>query len=126
MSDERLPAHGLRGSDPVDRSEDGTLAWASYRGCRMSAYIPVGVRIVKGAGWATATWFRCRGSFGSSGYAPGSSVLVEQLPDGELRIPPTNRIRDRIRHTARRFIAEHPEALDILAKHRPVDDPPYS
>jgi antitoxin component of MazEF toxin-antitoxin module len=62
--------------------------------------------------------------FESSGYAPGSSVLVEQLADGELRILPTDRVRDRIRQTARRVVAEHPEALDILAKHDPADAPP--
>lgn len=62
--------------------------------------------------------------FESSGYAPGSSVLVEQLADGELRILPTDRVRDRTRQTARGVVAEHPEALDILAKHDPADDPP--
>ena len=64
--------------------------------------------------------------FESSGYAAGSPVLVEQLADGELRILPTDQVRDRIRQTARRVVAEHPEALDILAKHDPADDPPSS
>jgi antitoxin component of MazEF toxin-antitoxin module len=55
----------------------------------------------------------------ASGYAPGSSVLVEQLAGGELRIIPTDQVRERIRQTARRVVAEHPEALEILADHDP-------
>ncbi len=58
----------------------------------------------------------------ASGYTAGSSVLVEQLADGELRMLPTDRVRDRIRQTARRVVADHPEALDILANHQPADE----
>jgi antitoxin component of MazEF toxin-antitoxin module len=54
------------------------------------------------------------------GYAPGSSVLVEELEDGELRIIPTEQVRDRIRSVGRRVVSEHPEALKILAEHDPV------
>jgi antitoxin component of MazEF toxin-antitoxin module len=57
-----------------------------------------------------------------SGYTPGTSVLVEELADGELRIIPTDRVRERIRDVGRRVVAEHPEALEILANHDPDSD----
>jgi antitoxin component of MazEF toxin-antitoxin module len=53
------------------------------------------------------------------GYAPGSSVLVEELPGGELRIMSTERVRERIRDVGERVVAEHTEALQILADHDP-------
>ena len=54
-----------------------------------------------------------------SGYTPGSSVLVEELADGELRILPTDHVRERIRDVGLRVESEHPEALEILANHDP-------
>ncbi len=51
------------------------------------------------------------------GYAPGVSVLVDALPDGELRIIPATHLRELICETGRRVIAENREALDILAEH---------
>jgi antitoxin component of MazEF toxin-antitoxin module len=57
-----------------------------------------------------------------SGYTPGASVLVEELADGELLIMPTDRVRERIRDVGRRVVAEHPEALEILANHDPDAD----
>lgn len=56
------------------------------------------------------------------GYAAGTSVLVEQLDDGELRIVPTEQLRERIRSVGRRVVSEHPEALKILAEHDPDAD----
>lgn len=56
------------------------------------------------------------------GYVPGTSVLVEELEDGELRIMPTEQVRDRIRGVGRRVVGEHPEALKILAEHDPGSD----
>lgn len=53
------------------------------------------------------------------GYAPGTSVLVEELDGGELRILPTEQLRERIRTVGERVVAEHPEALKILAEHDP-------
>lgn len=53
------------------------------------------------------------------GYAPGTSVLVEELEDGELRIIPTEQVRERIRTVGRRVVGEHAEALKILAEHDP-------
>ncbi len=52
------------------------------------------------------------------GYTPGASVLVEEL-EGELRIMPTDQVRDRIRGVGQRVVAERAEALKILADHDP-------
>ncbi len=60
--------------------------------------------------------------FEASGYVPGSSVLVEELPGGELRIVPTDRLRERVREIATRVVDEHSEAMDILANYDPDDD----
>lgn len=53
----------------------------------------------------------------ASGYVPGTSVLVEELPDGELRILPTDRVRERVREIAARAVSERAEALEILASY---------
>jgi antitoxin component of MazEF toxin-antitoxin module len=57
--------------------------------------------------------------FETHGYAPGSSVLVEELPGGDLRIMSTEKVRERIRDIGSRVVAEHSEALQILADHDP-------
>jgi antitoxin component of MazEF toxin-antitoxin module len=57
--------------------------------------------------------------FEARGYAPGSSVLVEGLPDGELRIMSTEQVSARIRDIGTRIVAERGEALQILADHDP-------
>lgn len=53
------------------------------------------------------------------GYTAGTSVLVQELESGELRIMPTGEVRDRIRGVGRRLVGEHAEALRILAEHDP-------
>lgn len=59
------------------------------------------------------------------GFSAGASVLVEELPGGELRLLPTEKVRERIRETGRRVVVEHEEALQILAEHDPdVQSPP--
>jgi antitoxin component of MazEF toxin-antitoxin module len=55
----------------------------------------------------------------AKGYEPGSSVLVEELPGGDLRIMSTDKVRERIRNVGERLVAEHGEALQILAEHDP-------
>ena len=60
--------------------------------------------------------------FESAGYTPGSSVLVEDLGGGELRILPTGRVRERVRGIADRIVGEHPEAMELLANHDPDTD----
>jgi hypothetical protein len=57
--------------------------------------------------------------FEDRGYAPGSSVLVEELPGGELRVMSTEKVREHIRDIGQRLVAEHGEALEILANHDP-------
>ncbi len=60
----------------------------------------------------------------AKGYAPGSSVLLDELPDGELRLLPTERVREQIRGVGRRVVDEHREALQILAEHDPDANTP--
>jgi antitoxin component of MazEF toxin-antitoxin module len=60
--------------------------------------------------------------FEASGYTPGTPVLVEELADGELRILPAEKVRERVREIADRVVAEHPEAMEILATHNPDDE----
>jgi antitoxin component of MazEF toxin-antitoxin module len=60
--------------------------------------------------------------FEGSGYTPGSSVLVEELADGELRILPTDRVRERVRQVADRAVSERADAMDILATYDPDDN----
>ena len=60
--------------------------------------------------------------FEASGYAPGSSVLVEELPSGELRLVPTDKLRERIKAIGQRVVADRGEALRILAEHDPDVD----
>ena len=60
----------------------------------------------------------------AKGYAPGSSVLLEEMEDGELRLLTTERVRKQIRSVGRRVVAEHREALQILAEHDPETKPP--
>lgn len=57
--------------------------------------------------------------FEAHGYAPGASVLVEELEGGELRVMSTEKVRERIREVGERLVAEHGEALEILANHDP-------
>ena len=53
----------------------------------------------------------------AAGYAPGTSVVVEQTSTGELLLVPESRVRDHVRTLGRRVIEEDREALDILASH---------
>jgi antitoxin component of MazEF toxin-antitoxin module len=87
--------------------------------------IPVyteGVRIVKIRRVGNSNVVSIPRELEKSGYTPGTSVLVEELADGELRIIPTDRVRERIRDVGRRVVAEHPEALEILANDDPDAD----
>jgi len=59
--------------------------------------------------------------FEARGYVAGTSVLVEELEGGELRIMPTEQVRDRIRGIGKRVVGKHAEALQILAEHDPDD-----
>jgi antitoxin component of MazEF toxin-antitoxin module len=57
--------------------------------------------------------------FEALGYAEGSSVIVEEMPGGDLRIMSTENVRERIHDIGERIVAEHGEALQILADHDP-------
>lgn len=59
----------------------------------------------------------------ASGYVPSTSVLVEELDDGGLRILPTNLVRERVRQIAARSVSEHADALEILAQHEADQEP---
>ncbi len=56
--------------------------------------------------------------FEARGYAL-ASLVVEELPGGELRIMSTEKLSEHIREIGERLVAEHGEALDILANHDP-------
>lgn len=60
--------------------------------------------------------------FEALGYEEGSSVIVEELPGGDLRIMSTENVRERIHDIGERVVAEHGEALQILADHDPDAD----
>jgi len=62
--------------------------------------------------------------FEAHGYEPGTSVLVEQLEGGELRIMPAEQVRERIRDVGARLVSEHTDALKILAEHDPDTEHP--
>ncbi len=51
------------------------------------------------------------------GYTSGTSVVVDELESGELRVVPATRVRELIRETGRRVVAENREALEILERH---------
>ena len=53
----------------------------------------------------------------AAGYVPGTSVVVEQTPTGELVVMPEARIKDYIRTIGRQVVAEDREALEILTAH---------
>jgi antitoxin component of MazEF toxin-antitoxin module len=53
------------------------------------------------------------------GYKPGTSVLIEHLDDGELRIIRADQVRERMRRTGRRVVNKHAEALKVLAEDEP-------
>lgn len=58
------------------------------------------------------------------GYVPGASVLVEELPGGDLRIMATEKVRERIQEIGARVVVDHREALQILADHDPESAQP--
>ncbi|HYU56910.1 MAG TPA: hypothetical protein VEO00_02520 [Actinomycetota bacterium] len=51
------------------------------------------------------------------GYVSGTSVVVEELDSGELRVVPVSKVRELIREVGRRVVAENREALQILERH---------
>ncbi len=58
-----------------------------------------------------------------SGYTPGSSVILERTPTGELLLIPESRLRARVRSIGRRAIEENREALRMLEEYDRGDIP---
>ncbi|MDP9341125.1 MAG: hypothetical protein M3Q23_03235 [Actinomycetota bacterium] len=58
------------------------------------------------------------------GFTPGTSVLVEELESGELRVIPAAQVRALIRSAGRAVVAENREALEILSEHDRRADAP--
>ena len=58
-----------------------------------------------------------------AGYTAGTDVLLEQMPDGALRLMRTDDVRALIREVGRQVIHEDREALKILAAHDRSDAP---
>jgi antitoxin component of MazEF toxin-antitoxin module len=85
-----------------------------------------GMKIVKVRRVGNSNVMSIPREFEASGYTPGSSVLVEDVGGGELRILPTDRVRERVRQIADRVVSEHPEAIEILANHDPDERNPPS
>lgn len=77
------------------------------------------VRIVKVRRVGNSNVVSIPREFEANGYTPGTSVLVEELPGGELRLLPTEKLREHIQAIGRRVVADHPGALRILAEHDP-------
>jgi antitoxin component of MazEF toxin-antitoxin module len=84
---------------------------------RISVYILPTMKIVKVRRVGNSNVVSLPRELEASGYVPGTSVLVEELPDGELRILPTDRVRERVREIAARAVSERAEALEILVSH---------
>ena len=53
--------------------------------------------------------------FEAQGFTPGTTVLIETLPSGELRISPAETVRRITRARANQLVAENREALELLA-----------
>jgi len=89
-----------------------------YEGAAIRVYT-VGMKVVKVRRVGNSNVISIPRKFEARGYGPGSSVLVEELQDGDLRIMSIEKVRERIRHIGGRLVAEHGEALEILANHDP-------
>lgn len=83
-------------------------------------YILAGMKVVKVRRVGNSNVVSIPRELEARGYVPGTSVLVEELEGGELRIMPTAQVRERIRAVGRRVVSEHGEALKILAQHDPA------
>jgi antitoxin component of MazEF toxin-antitoxin module len=53
----------------------------------------------------------------AAGFTVGAQVVIQQLPNGEVRLLPADRMRQIVRDYGRRVVAENRAALQILADH---------
>jgi antitoxin component of MazEF toxin-antitoxin module len=97
----------------------GTMRKPGSLAERISACILIGMKVVKVRRVGNSNVVSIPRELEARGYTPGTPVLVEELDGGELRIMPTEQVRDRIRSVGQRVVAEHAEALKILAEHDP-------
>ena len=51
------------------------------------------------------------------GFVDGAQVMIQELPNGEVRLLPADHLRVMVREYGRRVVAENRKALDILADH---------
>jgi antitoxin component of MazEF toxin-antitoxin module len=51
------------------------------------------------------------------GFVDGAQVVIQELPSGEVRLMPADRMRAMVRDYGKRVVAENRRALDILADH---------
>ena len=54
-------------------------------------------------------------SLGASGFEAGAEVAIGVLPSGALILQPAAELRERLQAVGRQVIAEHQEALKVLA-----------
>jgi antitoxin component of MazEF toxin-antitoxin module len=62
----------------------------------------------------------------SQGFTAGTMVMVHQLPTGEVRIVPADRVHMSIREVGRNIVDENREALDMLADYEREHDQPVA
>ncbi len=53
----------------------------------------------------------------AAGFVEGAQVVIQQLPSGEVRLLPADRVRQMVREYGRQVVAENRVALQILADH---------
>ncbi len=53
----------------------------------------------------------------SAGFGVGAQVVIQQLPSGEVRLLPADRLREIVRSYGRQVVADNRGALQILADH---------
>jgi antitoxin component of MazEF toxin-antitoxin module len=51
------------------------------------------------------------------GFREGAQVVIQEMPTGEVRLLPTDRLRSIVREYGRRVVMENRKALDMLADH---------
>jgi antitoxin component of MazEF toxin-antitoxin module len=51
------------------------------------------------------------------GFVDGAQVVIQELPSGEVRLLPADRMRAMVHEYGQRVVVENRKALDILADH---------
>ncbi len=53
----------------------------------------------------------------AAGFAVGAQVVIQKLPNGEVRLLPVDRLRQIVREYGRQVVSDNRAALQILADH---------